>query len=63
MIIPVLRGVHRRAAGLRLPLPMDGSSSMAVWEQIPVHDLRQVCERVGAFRDVTVHYLHPHGQR
>ncbi|MCX5451132.1 SAV_2336 N-terminal domain-related protein [Streptomyces nigrescens] len=58
MIIPVLRGVHRRAAGLRLL--MDGSSSMAVWEQM-LHDLRQVCERVGAFRDVTVHYLHPHG--
>ncbi|GAU65431.1 hypothetical protein SSP35_01_07720 [Streptomyces sp. NBRC 110611] len=58
MIIPVLRGVHRRAAALRLL--MDGSSSMAVWEQL-LHDLRQVCERVGAFRDVTVHYLHPHG--
>ncbi|MGW1374329.1 SAV_2336 N-terminal domain-related protein [Streptomyces sp. NPDC002446] len=57
-IIPVLRGVHRRAAALRLL--MDGSSSMAVWEQM-LHDLRQVCERVGAFRDVTVHYLHPHG--
>lgn len=58
MIIPVLRGEHRRAAALRLL--MDGSSSMAVWEQM-LHDLRQVCERVGAFRDVTVHYLHPHG--
>ncbi|MGG7571505.1 SAV_2336 N-terminal domain-related protein [Streptomyces sirii] len=58
MIIPVLRGVHRRTAALRLL--MDGSSSMAVWEQM-LHDLRQVCERVGAFRDVTVHYLHPHG--
>ncbi|MFE5741749.1 SAV_2336 N-terminal domain-related protein [Streptomyces celluloflavus] len=57
-VIPVLRGVHRREAGLRLL--MDGSSSMAVWEQM-LHDLRQVCERVGAFRDVTVHYLHPHG--
>ncbi|MFH8348152.1 SAV_2336 N-terminal domain-related protein [Streptomyces sp. NPDC018045] len=58
LIIPVLRGVRRRAASLRLL--MDGSSSMAVWEQM-LHDLRQVCERVGAFRDVTVHYLHPHG--
>ncbi|MFJ9416175.1 SAV_2336 N-terminal domain-related protein [Streptomyces sp. NPDC101227] len=58
MVIPVLRGVHRRAAALRLL--MDGSSSMAVWEQM-LHDLRHVCERVGAFRDVTVHYLHPHG--
>ncbi|MGW2631899.1 SAV_2336 N-terminal domain-related protein [Streptomyces chattanoogensis] len=58
MVIPVLRGVHRRTAALRLL--MDGSSSMAVWEQM-LHDLRQVCERVGAFRDVTVHYLHPHG--
>ncbi|MEV0370150.1 SAV_2336 N-terminal domain-related protein [Streptomyces sp. NPDC050636] len=58
MVIPVLRGVHRREAALRLL--MDGSSSMAVWEQM-LHDLRQVCERVGAFRDVTVHYLHPHG--
>ncbi|WP_169314266.1 SAV_2336 N-terminal domain-related protein [Streptomyces piniterrae] len=59
MVIPVLRGVHRREAALRLL--MDGSSSMAVWEQM-LHDLRQVCERVGAFRDVTVHYLHPHGR-
>ncbi|MEU9110940.1 SAV_2336 N-terminal domain-related protein [Streptomyces sp. NPDC048483] len=58
LVIPVLRGVHRRSAALRLL--MDGSSSMAVWEQM-LHDLRQVCERVGAFRDVTVHYLHPHG--
>ncbi|MEV5593157.1 SAV_2336 N-terminal domain-related protein [Streptomyces sp. NPDC052496] len=58
LIIPVLRGVRRRAASLRLL--MDGSASMAVWEQM-LHDLRQVCERVGAFRDVTVHYLHPHG--
>ncbi|MFI9050245.1 SAV_2336 N-terminal domain-related protein [Streptomyces sp. NPDC053427] len=58
MVIPVLRGVQRRAAALRLL--MDGSSSMAVWEQM-LHDLRHVCERVGAFRDVTVHYLHPHG--
>ncbi|MEU2794780.1 SAV_2336 N-terminal domain-related protein [Streptomyces sp. NPDC007100] len=58
LIIPVLRGVRRRAAGMRLL--MDGSSSMAVWEQM-LHDLRQVCERVGAFRDVTVHWLHPYG--
>ncbi|WP_241777840.1 SAV_2336 N-terminal domain-related protein [Streptomyces sp. CT34] len=58
-VIPVLRGVRRRAAGLRLL--MDGSASMAVWEQM-LHDLRQVCEQVGAFRDVTVHYLHPHGR-
>ncbi|MGD3105705.1 SAV_2336 N-terminal domain-related protein [Streptomyces sp. YGL11-2] len=57
-VIPVLRGVRRRAAGLRLL--MDGSPSMAVWGQM-LHDLRQVCEQVGAFRDVTVHYLHAHG--
>ncbi|UNO39964.1 SAV_2336 N-terminal domain-related protein [Streptomyces sp. MST-110588] len=59
MLIPVFRGIHRREAALRLF--MDGSASMAIWEQM-VHDLRQVCERVGAFRDVTVHYLHPYGK-
>ncbi|MET9294770.1 SAV_2336 N-terminal domain-related protein [Streptomyces sp. NPDC003077] len=58
MVTPVLRGVRHREAALRLL--MDGSATMAVWEQM-LHDLRQVCERVGAFRDVTVHYLHPYG--
>ncbi|MFD7920121.1 SAV_2336 N-terminal domain-related protein [Streptomyces sp. NPDC059740] len=59
MVVPVLRGVRRRAAGLRLL--MDGSASMAVWEQT-LRELRHVCERLGAFHDVTVHYLRPLGE-
>ncbi|MGW5846719.1 SAV_2336 N-terminal domain-related protein [Streptomyces sp. NPDC055254] len=55
LIIPVLRGESRREATVRLV--MDASPSMAVWQEM-FEELRSVCERLGAFRDVQVHYLH-----
>ncbi|MGP9018621.1 SAV_2336 N-terminal domain-related protein [Streptomyces sp. BR1] len=55
LVIPVLRPDRRRQA--RLALMMDISSSTLVWEQT-LDELRQVCERAGAFREVQVHYLH-----
>lgn len=58
LVWPVLRGVRRHEADLQLL--MDGSASMAVWEQM-LQELREVGERVGAFRTVTVRYLRPHG--
>ncbi|MFD0266809.1 SAV_2336 N-terminal domain-related protein [Streptomyces sp. NPDC127106] len=55
LVIPVLRPESRREATVRLV--MDASPSMAVWQDM-FEDLRGVCERLGAFRDVQVHYLH-----
>ncbi|PKV87809.1 SAV_2336 N-terminal domain-related protein [Streptomyces sp. TLI_146] len=55
LILPVLRPDRRRQA--RLALLMDVSSSTVVWEQT-FDELRQVCERAGAFREVQLHYLH-----
>ncbi|MGW9072534.1 SAV_2336 N-terminal domain-related protein [Streptomyces yangpuensis] len=55
LLIPVLRPDRRREATLRLV--MDASPSMAVWQDM-FEELRSVCERLGAFRDVQVHYLH-----
>ncbi|MFJ7773894.1 SAV_2336 N-terminal domain-related protein [Streptomyces yangpuensis] len=55
LLIPVLRPDSRREATLRLV--MDASPSMAVWQDM-FEELRSVCERLGAFRDVQVHYLH-----
>ncbi|MGP3688433.1 SAV_2336 N-terminal domain-related protein [Streptomyces sp. IBSNAI002] len=55
MVIPVLRPESRREATLRLV--MDASPSMAVWQDM-FEELRSVCERLGAFRDVQTHYLH-----
>ncbi|WP_371654669.1 MULTISPECIES: SAV_2336 N-terminal domain-related protein [unclassified Streptomyces] len=55
LILPVLRPDRRRQA--RLALLMDVSSSTVVWEQT-LDELRQVCERAGAFREVQLHYLH-----
>ncbi|MDX3534865.1 SAV_2336 N-terminal domain-related protein [Streptomyces sp. MB09-01] len=55
LVIPVLRPEHRREATVRLV--MDASPSMAVWQDM-FDELRSVCERLGAFRDVQVHYLH-----
>ncbi|MFG2989975.1 SAV_2336 N-terminal domain-related protein [Streptomyces sp. NPDC048257] len=55
LIIPVLRPESRREATVRLV--MDASPSMAVWQDM-FEELRSVCERLGAFRDVQVHYLH-----
>ncbi|MFE5627481.1 SAV_2336 N-terminal domain-related protein [Streptomyces virginiae] len=55
LLIPVLRPESRREATVRLV--MDASPSMAVWQDM-FEELRSVCERLGAFRDVQVHYLH-----
>ncbi|MEU7555425.1 SAV_2336 N-terminal domain-related protein [Streptomyces sp. NPDC044571] len=55
LVIPVLRPESRREATVRLV--MDASPSMAVWQEM-FEELRAVCERLGAFRDVQVHYLH-----
>ncbi|MFD5411784.1 SAV_2336 N-terminal domain-related protein [Streptomyces nojiriensis] len=55
LVIPVLRPESRREATVRLV--MDASPSMAVWQDM-FEELRSVCERLGAFRDVQVHYLH-----
>ncbi|WP_405831951.1 SAV_2336 N-terminal domain-related protein [Streptomyces sp. NBC_00105] len=55
LVIPVLRPESRREATVRLV--MDASPSMAVWQDM-FDELRSVCERLGAFRDVQVHYLH-----
>ncbi|MFE5860064.1 SAV_2336 N-terminal domain-related protein [Streptomyces virginiae] len=55
LVIPVLRPQSRREATVRLV--MDASPSMAVWQDM-FEELRSVCERLGAFRDVQVHYLH-----
>ncbi|MFD9531510.1 SAV_2336 N-terminal domain-related protein [Streptomyces sp. NPDC060010] len=55
LVIPVLRSDSRREATVRLV--MDASPSMAVWQDL-FDELRSVCERLGAFRDVQVHYLH-----
>ncbi|MEO3851616.1 SAV_2336 N-terminal domain-related protein [Streptomyces sp. B8F3] len=55
LVIPVLRTPRRRAT---LQLLMDASPAMEVWSRL-LEDLRSVAERSGAFRDVTVHRLHP----
>ncbi|MGW0390957.1 SAV_2336 N-terminal domain-related protein [Streptomyces sp. NPDC003042] len=55
LVIPVFRPESRREATVRLV--MDASPSMAVWQEM-FEELRSVCERLGAFRDVRVHYLH-----
>ncbi|MER7462118.1 SAV_2336 N-terminal domain-related protein [Streptomyces sp. NPDC097981] len=55
LVIPVLRPESRREATVRLV--MDASPSMAVWHDM-FEELRSVCERLGAFRDVQIHYLH-----
>ncbi|MEV7614987.1 SAV_2336 N-terminal domain-related protein [Streptomyces sp. NPDC089799] len=54
-VIPVLRPEARRETTVRLV--MDASPSMAVWQDM-FDELRAVCERLGAFRDVQTHYLH-----
>ncbi|MEV6956412.1 SAV_2336 N-terminal domain-related protein [Streptomyces sp. NPDC051183] len=55
LVIPVFRRESRREATVRLV--MDASPSMAVWQDM-FEELRAVCERLGAFRDVQVYYLH-----
>ncbi|MCT9143854.1 SAV_2336 N-terminal domain-related protein [Streptomyces violarus] len=55
LLLPVLRTDRRREA--RLLLLMDVSTSTVVWRQA-LDELRQVCARAGAFREVRVRYLH-----
>ena len=55
-ITPVFHQIHGRES--QLLLLMDDSPSMVVWEDL-LEQLRLVCEQVGAFRDVGVHYLRP----
>ncbi|MET7620820.1 SAV_2336 N-terminal domain-related protein [Streptomyces sp. NPDC005408] len=54
LVVPVLRTARRREA--RLAFVMDVSSSNVVWDTA-LEELRQVCERAGAFREVAVHRL------
>ncbi|MCM2388017.1 SAV_2336 N-terminal domain-related protein, partial [Streptomyces albipurpureus] len=56
LVLPVFSARRRREA--RLALVMDDSSSTVVWNGA-LDELRQVCERAGAFRDVVVHRIHP----
>lgn len=55
----LLRPVRRPAAHreAEIQLLMDASSTASVWH-LTLERLRQACERLGAFRDVQVHYLH-----
>ncbi|MFF3907395.1 SAV_2336 N-terminal domain-related protein [Streptomyces sp. NPDC001848] len=55
LLLPVLRPVTRREARLRLL--MDVSTSTAVWDGM-LDELRQICAGLGAFREVSVHYVH-----
>ncbi|MFD4261282.1 SAV_2336 N-terminal domain-related protein [Streptomyces sp. NPDC058534] len=55
LVLPVLRTDRRREA--RLLLLMDVSTSTVVWQQA-LDELRQVCARAGAFRELAVQYLH-----
>jgi tetratricopeptide (TPR) repeat protein len=55
MLLPVFRAVERRETSIELLV--DASPSMAVWDRM-LDEVRQVCERLGAFRDVQVHRLH-----
>lgn len=57
IVTPVFVPERRREA--RLLILMDDSPSMVVWDRM-LEELRQVCEQVGAFRDVAVHRLRPH---
>ncbi|MEU5973250.1 SAV_2336 N-terminal domain-related protein [Streptomyces sp. NPDC047315] len=54
IVVPVLSFVRRREA--RLALVMDESSSNVVWSRA-LDELRQICERAGAFREVAVHRI------
>ncbi|MFC8078208.1 SAV_2336 N-terminal domain-related protein [Streptomyces sp. NPDC057307] len=55
----ILRPVRRPAAHreAEIQLLMDASPTASVWH-LTLERLRQACERLGAFRDVQVHYLH-----
>ncbi len=55
LVLPVFRPVTRGDAAMQLL--MDTSSSMFVWERM-LRELGGVFERLGAFREVRVRYLH-----
>lgn len=55
LLLPVFRPVLRGDASMQLL--MDASSSMYVWERM-LRELGQVFERLGAFHEVQVRYLH-----
>ncbi|MFI0900057.1 SAV_2336 N-terminal domain-related protein [Streptomyces sp. NPDC020983] len=55
LLLPVFRAVRRGNATMQLL--MDASSSMYVWERM-LRDLGGVFERLGAFHEVQVRYLH-----
>ncbi|MFF3290726.1 SAV_2336 N-terminal domain-related protein [Streptomyces sp. NPDC003023] len=55
LLVPVTRPADRRSTEIQLL--MDASPTASVW-QLTLERLRQACERLGAFRDVQVHYLH-----
>lgn len=54
LLLPVLRATTRREARLRLL--MDVSTSTGVWETA-LEELRQLCAGLGAFREVSAHYV------
>ncbi|MFD8571723.1 SAV_2336 N-terminal domain-related protein [Streptomyces sp. NPDC059639] len=58
LVVPVFSARRRREA--RLLLLMDLSTSTAVWREA-LDELRYVCERAGAFREVQVQYLYEDG--
>lgn len=55
LVLPVFQSVARRETSIQLLV--DASASMAVWDRT-LQEVRQVCEQLGAFRDVQVHRLH-----
>ncbi|MGW4511808.1 SAV_2336 N-terminal domain-related protein [Streptomyces sp. NPDC004393] len=59
VVVPVPAPGQRREA--RLQLVMDVSSSTVVWQHT-FAELRQVCERAGAFREIRTYYLHDGGR-
>jgi hypothetical protein len=55
ILLPVMRAARRGDAAIQLL--MDTSSSMCVWERM-LSEFQQIFSRLGAFRDVQVHYVH-----
>ncbi|MGA5900432.1 SAV_2336 N-terminal domain-related protein [Streptomyces venetus] len=55
LLLPVLHTTARREA--RLHLLMDASSSTTLWDRA-FEELRLVCAGLGAFHEVTAHYVH-----
>ncbi|WP_432053374.1 SAV_2336 N-terminal domain-related protein [Streptomyces xiamenensis] len=55
LLLPAFRATGRR--DMELQLLMDATSAMRVWQRL-LGELTDVFGRVGAFRDIQVHYLH-----